>query len=228
MWYLITIIHSHSHTHTHLKMHKLKLRASDIRGSCQVWTHDNQIHQIPSFLMTSITCNTPNETNVQLQFLFCCPVRSQILKRMSQCRCPIGCWWRVSLQISGYGLPPRLQTRLQAKVPNHTGSADRWRRVPARKKSTKGLWAKLMETNVGYCYFSETSWICMGAPDITVAPITLLGILTDSEVLLEAYGWHRLGRCWISEHKQERRKKCKELHAKSLHLDCARGFHVLF
>lgn len=61
-------------------------------------------------------------------------------------RCPIGCWWRVSLQISGYGLPPRLQTRLQAKVPNDTGSADRWRRVPARKKSTKGLWAKFMET----------------------------------------------------------------------------------
>ena len=177
--------------------------------------------------MTSITCNTPNETNVQLQFLFCCPVRSQILKRMSQ---TLPNWLLMTSLTSDQWI------RLTSTAPNPApgqSAKPHWVSWPltqgaSTQKVYKRPLGQIYGNKVEHCYFSETSWICMGAPDITVTPITLLGILTDSEVLLEAYGWHRLGRCWISEHKQERRKKCKELHAKSLHLDCARGFHVLF
>lgn len=153
---------SYTHTHTHLYMHKLNCEpptfVDPARYGRMITKFIRFLHSL--WLRLLATRQMKQVSSFNSFFAVQC-----VHKSWSGClkRCPIGCWWRVSLQISGYGLPPRLQTRLQAKVPNDTGSADRWRRVPARKKSTKGLWAKFMEIKWNIAIFSETSWICMGA-----------------------------------------------------------------
>lgn len=143
---------SYTHTHTHLYMHKLNCEPPTFVDPAR---YGRMITKFIRFLHSSWLRLLATRQMKQMSSFNSFFAAQCVHKSWSGClkRCPIGCWWRVSLQISGYGLPPRLQTRLQAKVPNHTGSADCWRRVPARKKSTKGLWAKFMETKWNIAIF---------------------------------------------------------------------------